>query len=292
MPGPNSQPFRGLGVGFTIPPPGTGDAFGPPPPTTPPGTPQSPRGINETPFRPDPSVTQPYVNDRSARRLFEPSAANYAQRSPLARYELLTKIANNITTRSNVFGMWLTVGFFEVTDETTKPARLGREINWDVAGQVRVRMFSIVDRTGLQVWPTKDPDPNSPTYDQVLVRAKAPINVPADPLVGPPPPNVAVTFDAPVALIDPSGADISTVTHPFTKRTWTLQDGAMLTYDPNTDREETVMVRLVAGNYMATFRRSHAAGCTVISRGNPGAWPDYDPANDTGVILFEETIDP
>src|SRR5262249_54205831 len=76
---------------------------------------------------------------------------------PQKRFELLTKIYNNITLRSNVFAVWLTVGFFEVVDESVMPPTLGAEIGLSENRQVRHRRLAIVDRTNLM---TPDPTPD------------------------------------------------------------------------------------------------------------------------------------
>jgi hypothetical protein len=73
---------------------------------------------------------------------------------PYLRDQLLIKILSRLTTRSNVFAVWITVGFFEVKDERTRPVKLGREIDRAEARHVRHRMFAVVDRTGLRLFRT------------------------------------------------------------------------------------------------------------------------------------------
>jgi hypothetical protein len=61
---------------------------------------------------------------------------------------LAGRLWNKITTRSNVFAVWCTVGFFEVDQN----GKLGPEIDADVGRQVRYRFFAIVDRTIIAEW--------------------------------------------------------------------------------------------------------------------------------------------
>lgn len=179
---------------------------------------------------------------------------------PYAKTELLTKIMDRLTTRSNVFAIWLTVGLFEVTDELSQPVKLGQEIV-DGSGQpVRHRLFAIVDRSQMQIWPTG------------MVTSTVAVG----------PTGTQTSATSAVTLSQ------TTVTNPNTGFQWTLQPKAVLTYDPNTDNEETVVVQ--AGN-VATFFKSHAANCQVISRGNPGPWTLYSHLSDPGVVLYWAVID-
>jgi hypothetical protein len=127
-PGPADHPFRSLTAGFT---PYDDSQF----PTG---------GLQDTILRSDQSDRQPLLS--------VPGMAHPYQSS-----ELLTKIFNQTTIRSNVFAVWVTVGFFEVTDETTRPVKLGAESGRAENRQVRHRMFAIVDRSVLATNPGPQP---------------------------------------------------------------------------------------------------------------------------------------
>jgi hypothetical protein len=98
--------------------------------------------INKTWFRLDPATGKP---------LFAVGATGA---HPYARQALLQKIFNNITTTSNVFGVWWTVGYFEVVDESVRPAKLGKEIGRAENRHMRHRFFAVVDRSGLELFRT------------------------------------------------------------------------------------------------------------------------------------------
>jgi hypothetical protein len=218
---------------------------------------------------------------------------------PYQRKELLTKIYNSVSGRSNVFAVWLTVGFFEIDKDPNTgnyrdnwtPPPLAAEIGKAENRHVRYRMFAIVDRTQMQVFPTLDPNNNTVPSLRSQNAITKPMNHPSDANGNP-----AMTWDASITLI----GSTNNVTTAFTdaawrsNRTWTLQDGAVLVYDPGTDKEETVVARPDpnnAGQFIASFMREHNANCTVISRGNPGPWVRYDPRKDEDVVPYFQLID-
>jgi hypothetical protein len=66
----------------------------------------------------------------------------------------------------------------------------------------------------------------------------------------------------------------------------------LLTFDPNTDNEETVQLSDVGGGILgATFTKTHALNCTIINRGNPGPWVGYDRTKDRDVVPYAEIIE-
>ncbi len=90
--------------------------------------------------------------------LFSPppqlSPHNNAERNPYFYYAGMQKIYNSVTTRSNVYAIWVTVGYFEVTPN---PAgidaghpdgwQLGAELGTDTGEIERHRAFYLYDRT-------------------------------------------------------------------------------------------------------------------------------------------------
>ena len=135
-PGPADRPFLGLASG-----------------TTPAGDRQYPVGVNV-----DNTLVRSF-DGTTARRLFEPALAPAGDPNshPALRYQLLTKVFNHLTTRSNVFAVWVTVGFFAVTDDSTRPDKLGAELGRAEGRHIRHRMFAIVDRSVLRHHPGPQP---------------------------------------------------------------------------------------------------------------------------------------
>ena len=105
------------------------------------------REVNATLLRENPAVP----NDS----LFAYSSANMydsTNRNPYFRYQGLERLGNLVTTRSNVYAVWITVGYFEATPGLVDVAhpdgyRLGRKLGIDTGEIERHRAFYIIDRT-------------------------------------------------------------------------------------------------------------------------------------------------
>jgi hypothetical protein len=68
------------------------------------------------------------------------------------RYQLIEKLSSTTTTRSNVYAVWITVGYFEarpgpVTQFHPDGYYLGQELGTDTGDVHRHRAFYIFDRT-------------------------------------------------------------------------------------------------------------------------------------------------
>ncbi len=72
------------------------------------------------------------------------NAADNTDRNPYFRYQAQQRIANLVTTRSNVYAIWVTVGYFEV-DADGDP--VNRELGSDTGNIQRHRGFYLVDRS-------------------------------------------------------------------------------------------------------------------------------------------------
>jgi hypothetical protein len=251
-----NRPFWPLSLGYN---PNSDDLYGP----SPPQPLAIARGIENTIYR---------TNQANTGMAFDVGLAtpNTPARHPYQQKELLRKISNNVTTRGNVFAIWVTVGYFEVDPNNgfSLMAEFGKSEN----RQVRHRMFAVVDRTQMTVFSTglvSDAAPGTYAVNKLLSPYKTPPANPDD---------------------------------PRTFRVWDASTpGTMLTFSPNTSNEETVMVD-GAGNVTLTNTHYLATnGGRVISRGNPGPWSSglapqspygrYDPKKDADVVPYFALID-
>ncbi|MBX9653820.1 hypothetical protein K2Y11_09415 [bacterium] len=87
------------------------------------------------------------------------------------RNELLAKISGNVTTRSHVFAVWVTVGFFRVEPGTEglKVPLLGAEVGSESGKAFRHRAFFIIDRSQAKSYDPEDIDAN---FDFDIMRQK------------------------------------------------------------------------------------------------------------------------
>jgi hypothetical protein len=243
VPGPEDRPFLGMAVGRS---PGPGDDSYPPG-----GDPLFPRGsgLEDTLFRA--AITG---GGKETPRLFGVSASH-----PFLQNEVLTKLFNNVTTRSNVFAVWLTVGFFEVTDDTTRPVKLGAEIGRAEGRQVRHRTFAVVDRTNLAVFALRSRSAVAVAPEQPFVDASVIVDVTAD--------------------LSENG------------RPWTIRPGSALTVDEGEEEETVGVTAVTPRSFTARFHRPHAKGFRITLRGNPGPWPRFNPAAHPELVPYFSIID-
>jgi hypothetical protein len=99
--------------------------------------------------------TDPAAPDRPLFDFNSTNAYDNTDRNPYFRYQGLERLGNLVTTRSNVYAVWITVGYFEVSpapagyDPAIYPDgyRLGRELGVDTGEIERHRGFYIFDRS-------------------------------------------------------------------------------------------------------------------------------------------------
>jgi hypothetical protein len=70
-------------------------------------------------------------------------AYNNSARNPYFRHQSLQRLSNVLTTRSNVYACWVTIGYFEVDNSGS----LGQELNSDTGEIKRHRAFYMIDRS-------------------------------------------------------------------------------------------------------------------------------------------------
>jgi hypothetical protein len=103
------------------------------------------------PNRPFLSEGNPLLSPRGSADVLEVPYRN-SRRNPYFRYQVPLKLGSLTTTRSNLFSVWLTVGYFEVepiavTEAHPDGFQLGAELGSDTGQINRHRAFYIIDRT-------------------------------------------------------------------------------------------------------------------------------------------------
>jgi hypothetical protein len=192
---------------------------------------------------------------------------------------LLTALYNRLETRSNTFAVWLTVGYFEVHDETSQPVKLGAEVGSSTSSQVHHRFLAVVDRTNLQVF--GGGGPGQPRVTRYLTRAHAQegaVPAPGEHWV----PFEALSGSTATEQRDTAGAPTGRMLP------WRILPGSHLFIDTGRHRELVLVTAVDPGRnaIQAIFRLAHDRGFEVSLPGNPGPQPDFDPRSP----LFQDVI--
>lgn len=176
--------------------------------------------------------------------------------------ELLRKIHNNVTTTSNCFAVWATVGFFEVVDDTVKPAKLGEEIGRRENRHIRHRFFAIVDRSEIAI------------FKDAAIQSAAPVGAST----------TKYQVNLPATVTSPLGKSLAIGTDVV------LQQGMALEVGTGANMEVVRIESATGTQFTATFSAS-PAGKTVTLRGNPGPQTRYDVRRDSQVVPHYTVID-
>jgi len=269
VPGPNDKPFMSYAAAYT--PPGV----------------QFPQGmdINDTLLReaPDLDANEQMLPPAARRRLFFPKFTSPTIPNPpeLKRHavkesgndplepphpylwdELLRRIGDHVTTRSNVFAVWLTVGFFEVLNDGVGggPPQLGPEIGRAENRQKRHRMFAIVDRTRVTIAldpATRQVIPGRPGQRPFFIDSLSSVT------------GSGAAETVRVAVLDGKYEDVS----------WSIQPGQQLVVGTGSSQEiVTVASTPNASSFTAVFTKPHVVGFAISNGllGNPGPQPRFE----------------
>lgn len=145
-----ANPYRATGSALLVPPDGDGDAD----PTELARlevdasllrTNRATMGLPTTLTASDlPQYMNAFTNTASDAR----DISRRSDRNPYFSYQALQRLSNLVTCRSNVYALWLTIGYFEWEyDPTNSRWQLGQEVGIDTGTVRRHRAFYIIDRT-------------------------------------------------------------------------------------------------------------------------------------------------
>ncbi|MFO0936637.1 MAG: hypothetical protein U0798_09015 [Gemmataceae bacterium] len=289
-------------------------------------------GLNDRPFRglantwatttPTPFVNPSNgISDTILNGVFDlPS-----QKHPYVKNSLARKVMNNLTTTSDTFEIYLTVGYFEVLNSGPyytaasgwKVPQLGKEVFKDIEGDMRARFYAVVDRTNLTINTTSPTVQGSrpvitelaATMPGLAAAGTSSMSVYATGYTG------GITGTPATTIVNPSAITLQYEMSTSDTTPTQIAGGAILKI--NTGSAEEVVTVLPHTNAtpisfdtltgIATFSVTrtapqfgitHRAGVRVMNGdstlGNPGPQPNFDPSlpNYRAVMPYFLRLDP